>query len=250
MATGAPDYFKRILLYGMYNGQAVPLACDEQGRVIFIAEKVSPYDKSGTILVEETFESGLVHVRTETQGDGAAVTIEAGEAAFGGHSCKLTGGKDGQRYARILIPFPVGTASKLGLDWHMRLDDYIEMIEINLQLRTTSWTRSGTLRYEKANTRWVLWDDITGALVTIASGQDYADDQNYFYRFKLIINPVTQRYERFRYGPHEVDLSDYGLTEYSEAGYDQGYLYILAKSESGQNGFALIDNIIITQDES
>lgn len=250
MTTGAPDHFKRILLYGLYNGAATPLACDEQGRLILVTEPVSPFGKSGTVLIADDFSDGLIHVKTATSGTGAAVELEDSEALRGGYSCKLTGGSDANQTASVLWYCFPSAFNKLGMEFAVRFASFTEIIRLDLAARDGTDGYRGQLRYNHLATAWQIYDPGAADWVDILSGFIFSEAAHEFLGFKLVIDWANGRYGSFRYAGGLVDISSYALETISNDMYPRAYGQIEVKALAGGTGWSLIDNVIITQDES
>jgi hypothetical protein len=250
MPSGAPDYFKRILLYGIYQGQAVPLACDEQGRLILIAEPVSPWDKSGTILLQDTFECGLVKCTTSAVGAGAAVALDSSTALEGGYSCKLTAGSTGDKLASLLYYHSVRTFDKLGLEFSIRFGANIDNLWMIWQLRDGSYVYDARLLYNFPDDEWRVFDWNANAWVTFLSGLSYPTNIALYHRIKLVIDIPNRCYHAFRYLGSAIDLSAYLIRKVASIKYPYSYLWFMLTSMAGANGVGYVDNFIFTQDES
>ncbi len=250
MTTGAPDYYKRILLYGMYEGEAVPLACDEQGRLIFIAEQVSPFDKAGTVLLQEDFSDGLVHVVASTSGAGASVALDDTEALVGGYSCKLTAGSDVGKYARLHMLVTVAEYNKNGVELAFRLGSEIDTLHIRITVQTGAVQLMGYVEYDRDNKKWVIHDYGDDVDVDILTGTNYVVAPHVFYRVKFVIDPGEKTYLRFKHPTGSIDLSAYQLYEVATDANPSVGSWIWVTSHDGDNDWVLIDDIRLTKDES
>lgn len=250
MTRGTPDYYKSILLYGLYDGAPVPLACDEQGRLVLVSEHVSPFRKTGTIVLADDFSEGLIKTVQQTSGTGAAIALDDTEALTGAYSVKLTGGADANRTALIGYYVHPSSFTKLGIEAHVRLDIRMEAFRIEVAVRTGTERLRGTVRYSASEADWQVYDYAAGEWVTITTGVNYAFNAYEFIPVKFIVDVANARYHRLYLLWTEVDLSDYSMETSVLPGAGQAMIKFELLSQPGENGFCLLDNIIITQDES
>lgn len=250
MAGGAPDYYKAILLYGIYEGEVVPLACDKQGRLILISEPVSPFDKAGTVLLRDDFGDGLVHVHTATAGTGATVALESTEAAKGGYSCKLTGGSDGAQTASVLWFFYPSQLNKIGFQFAVRTEPFAERFRAQLYARNGVSAYTAQVRYNTLAIAWQLYDPDAADWVNIIESYLPAEAAHEFITFKLVIDIEAETFHAFKTSNQTVDISAYSLQKAADTTYEQARALLEVKAVGGGTGYILIDDIVITQDES
>lgn len=250
MAEGAPDYFKRILLYGLYEGVATPLACDEQGRLIFIPEKVSPFTKSGTVVMRETFDEGLVHLIAGGEGTGNAVAADSTEVKEGGYSCKLTGGSDALRRASIKHYFHPSAFNKLAIEWSISWGADVELFSVTTLVYTGTHSYQGSVRYDPAADKWEVYDYGELEWTAILESVNYGTAVNDFHTFKLVLDIPSGTYSSFVHATKAIDLSAYQLEELVSAAVPYQMTIFVVKSTDGNNGVVYLDDIIFTQDES
>lgn len=249
MSSGAPDHFKRILLYGLYDGEATPLACDEQGRLILVTEPVAPYDRAGTIILHERFGAGLAHVKTWGSGTGYSIAVESDEVFAGGHSCKLTGGSTSAKRATIDLYFYPSAFTKFGFQMTIRWGTQVDYVLWLLTLYSGEYLHQFQLKHDKTSKVWQIYDFATSSWETIASQDPYPEARNWV-TVKLVIDCEAGVYHRFRYGYAEADLTGYSINKIASTAMNRGVLEVSCFSNDGQNGFIIVDDIIITQDES
>lgn len=248
--AGAPDYYKSILLYGLYEGAPVPLACDAQGRLILVAESVSPFGKAGTIVLQDTFEEGLVRAAVTETGTGASVSVDSIEAAEGGHSCKLIAGSDGARQARLEYTFQPTQLNKLGIDFGIRFGANVQEFKVQPTAYDGEFFYSGLIRYVPADDRWEVYEYATSTWQVLLDHVAYSATAHHFLRFKLVIDIPNQCHLSFRHTGGVVDISAYPLYVASSISYQRAYAYFQVTSDPATNGVVYLDNITLTQDES
>lgn len=250
MPTGAPDYYKRILLYGLYDGEATPLACDEQGRLVFITELVSPFDKSGTILLRDSFECGLIKCAQEKLGGpGAAVAIHSDEAIQGGHSCKLTGGSATALATSVIHRAHPSEFNVLGLEWFVRWATAPGTHWVQIKAYTGEALYTAIVQYDWTNNRWRFYEG--GADWTILLDDiEYSTTAYNFHRFKLTIDIEAGTYKRFVHPGGVEDMSAYNLIEAANTDPPVMKTSVEVHSMPGSNGVIYVDGITLTQDDS
>lgn len=250
MATGAPDYYKSILLYGLYQDQIIPLACDNQGRLLFITEEVSPFDKTGTILQRDDFDNGLIHCETGGDGTGNAVEVSTTEAFIGAQSCQLIGGSDGNRSAYVKYHYVPADFNKLGISVNTRFGLYLEYFEINAAWHVPGYKYQAKIRHEVGLNYWELYDGATDTWVEFLTGVQYYLGAHRFYQFKLVVDIEAEKYHTFKHIEGIEDISAYSLDKATSGWVLLSTAEFKAISLAGKNGYLFVDNVILTQDES
>ncbi len=250
MPTGAPDYFKRILLYGLYDGVATPLACDEQGRLILVTEAISSLYRSGTIIQSDDFSSGLTKVAASPEGTGAAVAIDTTEAYSRGLACKLTSGTDGARYALIQYFVHPSSFNKMGAEVKVRLDTVFESFEVEMIFYSGTRILKGKARYFLTGTDWEIYDYDSSAWVTVVENEVYQYQANEFIPLKLVLDLENETYQRFLVAFEEVDLTAYSISAADSSEPQGGIIKVKLTGAVAVGGYCIVDDVIITQDES
>ena len=250
MATGTKDYFKAMLLYGLYRGEPIPMACDEQGRLVLIVEEVSPFTKSGTEIWRDNFEDGLVKCSYASGGTGASVAIDTTEAVSGAQSCIMTGGSDGSAYARIGYYFPPSTYNKLALEFALRFGANIDHIDIFFTTNDAVNTYKARFRYDWADQTWYIENFDESKFESVLSSMLYLGLPNFFNRFKCVIDIPNGKYHKFVYPGGSADLTAYNLGTTSPTQFRYATVTISVYSVAGYNAVMLVDDVVITQDES
>jgi len=250
MAEGAPDYFKRILLYGLYDGAATPLACDEQGRLIFVVEQVSPFARAGTIILTDDFSAGLTRCITESGYTGDDVELDDTEALVGGYSLKLTAGSDSDGYASALWYVAPYAFNKLGYEYAVRWGAAVSRFDTQLIGYTGTHYFQGQVRYNWSEHAWELYDSDSAAWVAFLSMSGYYTTAHIFYRFKVVLDVKSGTYHKFRYVGGEVDISAYSLHKTSHADPARVWCKLELLTTAGSNAVVHLDDLVFTQDES
>lgn len=250
MATGAPDYYKSTLLYGLHEGAPVPLACDEQGRLIFIMEQVSPFSKTGTVLLHDDFSAGLTLCAQWYEGSGpAGASIITDEAIDGVCACQILGYAANAYGRGIKYSVHPSSFTKLGVEWNVRWFSTVGTHWVRLAAYTGTKLYSAWFQYDWTYKRWRIfrggadWQVVINNITYTAQAYD-------FHRFKLTINPATGKYSRLVYPNGELDLSEYDLIEADDTTPPGLQVTIEVHSVPGVQAQLYVDGVIITQDES
>lgn len=250
MTGGGPDFYKSMLLYGLYEGEPVPLACDEQGRLILVIESVSPFDRAGTILLHDTFVDDLTKVATSCSGTGCSVSIDTTEALVDGKSCKLVSGSDADKLAEIFYYYSPSVFNKHGMELSFRVGADVDSFWMIWQFYDGANLYDARLAYHPDDDEWLVYDWGGAAWVTILSNIAYQELAHVFYTVKLVVDLPNQVYHRFKYAGGEVDLSAYEVRKAASTTAVHATCRIMVGSDAGDNGTMYLDDIIFTQDES
>ena len=250
MATGARDHFKAMQLYGLYEDEPIPLACDEQGRLILVIQGTPIWDPSGTVLIHDTFVDGLTKCLTEGAGTGWAVALDTAEAVEAAQSCRITGGSTLSLYARITYWTTPRAYNKIGVECALRVGDNADKFYIHLLGYTGDYFFNTRIGWYDDDDAWKLMGSDQATLHTILGNTHYFSEANNWRRFKLVIDLENFRYHSFKHPGGTVDLTAYGIYKSANATAPYIKAQFTVVSDSGSNGWCLADDIRITQDET
>lgn len=272
MPTGAPDYFKRILLHGTdEDGNTVAALSDATGRFIFLlsdpediwGENVSiglgeliagltplkRWDRRGQVVQWTDFTEGIELVETTLSGTGAAAAISDTYFQYGGYSLKLTAGSDSSKSASGTIHLSVPVTNGMGLECGICLKQNLDYVQLEILIYDGTNYHRGRVRWGTTAAKWEYYDS-AGSWQDLATSLGY-EQLGYLFRwFKLVIDPVADTYLRFLHQGGEIDMSAYALQSAASSIAPRIECIITAYSKGATNGIAYVDPIIITHNES
>lgn len=271
MATGAPDYFKRILLHGVdEDGDAVAALVDADGRIIMVMSDVEDawgehvamglaelvaclgpakrYDRRGQVVWLDSFEDGLVHVETVTSGEDAAVALEEATARTGSYSVKLTAGKTLSKYAEVLkrLYLPAGKAMGIEISWaRVPAATYIDLALAYFPRGTYYY---GLLRIDVANKKW-QYQDNAGYYQDIRTDLTLYSGDKAYHTMKLVVDFENNVYVRAMLDEYEVGLANVALRTSTLSAGPYILAYIKFTDTAAANPYIYVDDVIVTQKE-
>ena len=210
---------------------------------------ISTFHRGGNLLWMDDFESGLdARWAVQAVGTGAAVELSMERARSGMYSCKLTGGSDSIREARIASVAPLPSLSIFGFEASFDLDTNLERIDMDFELYTGIQALVGGLRYDQAAQTMAV-EVQAGLFTTVATGVLLAVPARQFHTVKFTIDADKGNYGTLIFGPSRIDLSALSPHTVVSATTRQAIFRFDTTSDSGQNSVVYVDDIIITDSE-
>jgi len=242
MATGAPDYFKRILLYGLHHGEATPLACNSAGWLLAAVEELVD------TLFYDDFEADLTRWLTGGSGTGHAATIDTTRSRSGALSCKLVPGSTSGYQSYIYHAEPLQDNQRWGFEFYWYTEDVPEKVLIYIDYR------DGSQHYEFFF-RWLssdqsLWiTDSGGAWVQVGTNAGVSDIWYTWNRMKLVLDFSLKSYVRAIFNEQTIDLSSYSVAASGAASDKAVNFEIINEHNDASQPVIYVDDCRITIDE-
>ena len=269
MAVDAAGFLTTVLK-GTYGATLTTVAVDVDGKLnAFIYDTVdawgrtstvglsemaarlgSPitFDRSGQIVLMETFEAGAQRWLYETSGTGATIGITPVYSASGGYSLKAVGGSTFAYIARATVKMGVIPVGRMGFAFAFSTPGNFDRIDCTMYLYTGTIVYSVIWRYKDTNDKIYVVNsaaaEVEVGALKIAPRNAYA-----FNVTKLIVDLTTGKYVKLLMNATEFDVS--AVTMYSGADATAPHIswQITLYSRDGQNDTMYFDNIFITAAE-
>lgn len=241
MAHGTPDW-------GVTSGAKTVFQLTDLAEHAVRLGSIDLFDRGGDVVFLDGFEDGLNPWVAVTNGTGAAVAIVTTPVRDGAQAVRLTGGSDGVRVASVRKDLAAPELLTLGAEMAFHLDGQIESLEIdldvfdgaNLTRFNVRWLDSAdALQYRDSNDVWV----------TFASGLSLSTTGNLFHILKLVADASLGEYVRVRLNNRVYTLEGVPARISASAALPRFLVEIRLISLLGQNNRAVIDNVIVTQNE-
>ncbi len=242
MAHGAPDYSnvrKEEFVYRV----------DDLAELSARLNKAVSLERRGETVFFEDFEHGLNAWDAYTLGTGAAITLTADEFVSKGFACQLLAGSDGSRMAWIDYELPLLSMTKIGLECRIKQFTNIDNITIYIDYYDGTTLYNGRLRYNPLLSTITIRDSDNN-YETVLTGIDPPTAGELFDYLKIVVDSNTGKYVRGMYNNNVIDLSEHDLYQIADAGPKRMVVVVHTQSVSGENGKAVIDNIIVTRNET
>ncbi len=241
MAHGAPDYSnvrKEEFVYRM----------DDMAELVARQGNLVSLDRRGETIFLESFRHGIDHWGQRIRGTGAAIELSTDEFVSSGFSCKLVAGSDDSRQARIHKHLPYLRVAKMGVEIRMNVGTGNSYIDLQQQFFNKPTAYYTGLRYNYVDHQLLVRRTLTTWDV-IASGIKRPQADQAFIFMKMVCDFELGEYVYVKFNDVEVDVS--GTSVYSFTTTADQVMSILLElySQSGQNGYVWVDNIIVTRND-
>jgi hypothetical protein len=242
MAHGAPDYSnvrKEEFVYRV----------DDMAELSARTHRGGSLERRGETVFFENFEHGLNAWDTYTGGAGASIKLTADEFVSKGFACELIAGSDGNPFAKIDYELPLLSMSKIGLEARFQQWSDIDRLITYIDYFDGTNLNTGYLRYSPV-LETITIRNSDNVYETVLSNIAPPTAGQIFDYMKLVIDTGTGKYVRGMYNNNVIDLSDYDLYQIADTGPKRMVVVVLMYSVTGNNGKAIVDNIIVTRNET
>lgn len=206
------------------------------------------FNRRGDVVWMDDFESSTLKWATGGTGTGNSVALSTASAKNGTQSMKLITGDDVNNYSFIhrFLPYPI--LGNIGFEYSFALGSNLWVIELYDLFYTGTEAVYGVVRYLPQDDR-IDYLDADGNFQTMVSNLDLYEADSLFNTWKLVINPLTQKYTRLFLNDATYDMSNYSLRTWASniAPYHQARIWIY--TDTAANNYAYIDDVIFTQNE-
>lgn len=241
MAHGAPDDSNVVKTGPMYR-------VDDMAELAARLRSIATFDRRGEVILLDDFEAGLNKGLFTTSGTGADYSLEVGYPKSGGYNLRLIGGSDGLRLARVDYKRGYPVLSSFGFEVSVEFPVDFTQIFLTFFLYTGSQRLWAEIQYLLSGLKW-SYKPASGAVV------DFVEDWNpyvgygIYHTFKLVVDAVDQVYKRVIIDDQVYALGGAGVRVTASAVEPHMVVQLNFYSRLGENDYARIDDIIITQNE-
>ena len=241
MPRGAPDYSNVRVDNPLHRS-------DDMAELAARLGSPCTHNRGGNVIFIEDFERGIASWHKAAEGTGANAFITAEQARSGAFSCKLIGGKDGNKSMKINRKFPYPVLNRYGVEFSILFEAHTTAIHFALARHDGTNEHQFRIRYDPDDGTLKCYD---GAAVFTQFADDVYLAQAYspFNTFKLIVDLVNDRYGYLIVNERTFDLTEYEPYIFETPDSPNIRFDIILYSDTGYNGFSYIDDIIITQNE-
>ena len=269
MAVDAAGFLTTVLK-GTYGAVLTTVAVDANGKLnAFIYDTVdawgrtstvglsemaarlgSPitFDRSGQIVLMETFEQGLQRWTLSTSGAGAAIAASPVYSASGGYSLKCTAGSSFDWSTAATCKMGVLPVGRMGFAFAFSTPGLFDRIECMMYLYTGTTVYSLWWKYKDTNDKIYVVNS-AAAEVEVGTLKIAPREAGAFNVTKLIADLSTGRYVKLLLNATEIDLS--AITMFSGADVTAPHIswLIWFHGRNALNDVIYLDNVFITAAE-
>ncbi len=258
------------VMKGLYGAVLKSIAVDSQGRMIMIptdpadvwgnaismgnAEVVAcltpakRYDHRGSVLMWDSFESGIAAYSTTVSGTGAAVGLTTAYSRTGAFSVKMAAGSVANDYVYLYRALPYPILSKGGFEVSFSYGANISLCGIRYRLYDGTNYYQGSLIWDLPNTK-LKYLNSGGGYTDLLTGLKIYTGVDLFHTLKLVIDWSTKKYVRAMFNEREVAMTNIALYQTASALAPHILAYFVNISAGGALNTCYTDDWIITQNE-
>jgi len=241
MAHGTPDY-------GVTAGQRTTYQLTDLGELAARLGSIDTHDRRGDVIWMDGFENGIAKWGSSLIGVGASFAASVARARNGSTSGLLKPGNGINDTSQIFHRGPIPVYSRLGFELsvsrpaeEMILSWGIDVYDGTNLMRCQVLWRSDTDVLQYA-------DGALGA-TNFATGIDLLADASLFHTGKLVVNPTSQRYQRFTLNGTTYDLSTKTPDIVADATLPHLRVAFQEEPLAVNTTGVYVDDVIVTQNE-
>lgn len=203
------------------------------------------FDQRGRVRLNEDFSEGGPRWVETLAGTGADGEIVPTTFVQGGYSYKLTGGSDGDQYAKISCTFGANTSGKMGISLAFATSGNLDSLNVKVTVWDGGYEYKFGMVYDHTNTDF---ESYNAGETTDKIGDAEANDASIYQwnQMKIVADIATYKYVRAMFNDSEYDVTSHGFYLGEWVGPPKVVIDISAYSRSGQNDAAYVDNILFT----
>jgi len=241
MVHTAPDYsskHKQVISFGDVNTNELAARLGS----------IDTFDRRGTVVWIDDFESGTKKWNYTTGGTGAAVSFSTDTARSGKQSLKLTTGDSIDDYAGIYKQFQRPFLKRIGAEISTTIHDDTKYIYIWLSSQFNGKNHQASIVLDENDSK-IYYKGADSTYYVLDSDYGFINNIYTFYTLKLVVDFEVKEYVRFKIGGKEYDMSGISFPIYS--GGSTWYLQYEISHTTNVNASRSIylDDFILTQDE-
>lgn len=206
------------------------------------------FDRSGQIVLMETFEQGAQRWALTTSGTGASIVLSPAYSCAGGYSLKFTGGSTFAYAAMALFKMGVLPIGRMGFAFSFSTPGNFDRIECTMYLYTGTVVYSVIWKYKDTNDKIYVVNS-AAAEVEVGALSIAPREAGVFNVTKLIVDLTTGKYVKLLVNATEFDISTISMYSGASATAPHIYWAVSLYSRDGQNDVCYLDNVFITSAE-
>lgn len=206
------------------------------------------FDRRGDVVYLDSFADGLGPWSPLTSGTGGGVAISTERTRSGAYSCRLTGGSSSSEYARISKGFPLPALGKIGLEVSFNEASLCKTIEAHLFVDDGTAVNHARIRYNCDDGDFEYYDS-GGSWVDLDAATPLYSSNKVFHTMKLVFDLVEMEYTRAALNDEWYAMPGIAGEAAATTGYKTVLVLVYVYSDTGENGVAYIDDVILTQNE-
>lgn len=206
------------------------------------------YERSGQVILIESFEHGTQRWAYTGYGTGWAVSLDPSHAMTGGYSLKLVSGKIALGKAELKTRLGTYPAGKLGFSLKFGIDTNIGSIAFYAHIDNIAYQWTAGARWNDA-TEDLEYRDSAGNYVKAGDADLPGRLDHYWNTLKWVIDMELGEYTRIRFNEQTFDLTGTSFFQGTSGGTAMIDLHIILTGDASANYTAYLDDIIITAAE-
>lgn len=207
------------------------------------------YEQSGRVQFIETFGQGLALWEPVTDGLGAGIEVSPEYSMGDGYSAKLTGGRDGEWYARITHQRGGLPGGSVGLAFACASATDFANVMAHLVITDGASEFTVGLMLDGANDKLKVWLNAE-AWQEVGSVNPSSNVDGLFYFAKITADLTTGYYKELRFNQVSYPVSTHLFLTDPKVAPAIVKMELEVTSVNGENNVVYFDNVILTAAES
>jgi len=203
------------------------------------------YDRRGSVYWLDDFENGLSPWFVQTSGLDAAVDLVNTPTFRGDFAAKLTTGSSSWYSSGVLKRLAPALLTTYGFEATFSADSEIEYFQISFQ-KNNGVNKISAKIYINIDDQNLEYYDDAGDHVIIQDVIVEDADKYLFSTAKLVIDLTKDEYVRVQFNQLEIPLTGIPLYTTADATIPRLEVLFKAYGNSGENGIAYLDSVIVT----
>jgi hypothetical protein len=209
---------------------------------------INALDRTGNMLIGETFESGLTNWSHNSSPVGAYAVPTARYCARVPYSIKLKTTGDVNSYSGIRRGIPVPYITRLGFEFHFRPESTLKRFIATFNIYDGTYRYLPQIEFDKENNSIFLTKgDATDHEIASYAIQDGLSAPFHF--VKMVVDLENEFYQRVNIDEIDYDVSTVSLRKIASAVNPYLLLDFMVYSFGSNIQTVYVDNIIVTIDE-
>lgn len=208
---------------------------------------INTVDRKGEVLWMDDFEGSKLKWSKVTTAAGSEVALTAFTARSGSQSVRLLQPTSAGSTVIVYADLPLLTTGKLGVEYHVAAWSVPRNYYSVIALDDGSYSYQGYLRHNLLNSTLEIYDS-SGTWVELLF-EKYVTSPYLFHVFKLVVDPVTNKYDRVLFRDHEIDVSQYSLYKGTTVGAPLFTFNFYVTSGGAARHKVYLDDFIFTHNE-
>ena len=235
--------------WGNIGAETIVHGLDDQAELAARLWSPNTFNREGSVLFMDGFETGLSAWSTYTTGGGNYVRTSREWWVTNGYSCKMYTTGSAPTLSKIQRYFPYPVSGKYGFEAAIATDQYLDILTYQVLVYDGTYQNKYLVRFDYDNDVIQVWN--------VDTWVDIADPAKWhvmglgmYNQIKMVFDIDSEYYERLIVNGDEYNLRVYQPQQSANVAAPYMDLTIQVEGADGQNSESYVDNVIITMNET